>query len=159
MSTRLLKNLAPSLMLALLTGFSLHAAAQTTVDDAWVRATVPQQASTGAFMRITSTTDSTLVSVKSPVAAIVQIHASSMVNDVMSMKEVSGVELPAGKAVEIEPSGFHIMLINLTGQVREGDQVPLTLTVKNTKGEQEVIEVKAEARALNAPEHGGMHMH
>lgn len=159
MSTRFFAEIGQSSLLALLLGFSLNASAETTVDDAWVRATVAQQASTGAFMRITSTTDSKLVGVQSPVAKIVQIHQSSMVNDVMSMKEVAEVPLPAGKTVQIEPEGYHIMLINLVGQVKEGDQVPLTLTVENADGQKETIQVNATARALNAPEHGGMHMH
>jgi copper(I)-binding protein len=159
MSTRLFTLIGQPVVLALCLGFSLHAAAQTTVEDAWVRATVAQQASTGAFMRITSTTDSRLVDVQSPAAAIVQIHQSSMVNDVMSMKHVAEVALPAGKPVQIEPDGYHVMLINLVGQVKEGDQVPLTLIVENAKGDKETIQVNATARALNAPEQGGMHMH
>lgn len=159
MSTRFSALIGQPFVWALLFGFSVNASAQTTVEDAWVRATVAQQASTGAFMRITSTTDSKLLSVQSPVAAIVQIHQSSMVNDVMSMKEVAEVSLPAGKTVQIEPEGYHVMLINLVAQVKEGDQVPLTLTVENAKGEKETIQVNATARALNAPEHGGMHMH
>jgi copper(I)-binding protein len=159
MSTRFFSLISQSSVLALLLGLSLNASAQTTVEDAWVRATVAQQASTGAFMRITSTTDSKLIGVQSSVAKIVQIHQSSMANDVMSMKEVADVPLPAGKPVQIEPEGYHIMLINLVGQVKEGDQVPLTLTVENADGEKETIQVNAMARALNAPEHGGMHMH
>ncbi|MEQ7919383.1 copper chaperone PCu(A)C [Xanthomonas sp. WHRI 1810A] len=159
MRTRLFTSFGQPLALALLLGFSLNASAQTTVDDAWVRATVPQQPSTGAFMRLTASTDSKLVGVQSPVAGIVQIHQSSMVNDVMSMKPVAEVALPAGKTVAIDPEGYHIMLINLTGPIKEGDAVPLTLIVEDDKGEKETIEVTATARALNAPEHGGMHMH
>ena len=63
------------LLLSLL-GMSLHVSAQTVVDDAWVRATVAGQPSTGAFMHITSNTDSKLVEVRSPVARTVQIHES-----------------------------------------------------------------------------------
>ena len=40
------------------------------------------------------------------------------------------------------------MLMGLTGQIKEGDQVPLTLTVENAKGEKETIKVEAEARAM-----------
>ncbi|HEY0286732.1 MAG TPA: copper chaperone PCu(A)C [Pseudomonas sp.] len=158
MSTKIFKSISHTVALAALLGFSVHASAQVTVEDAWVRATVAQQASTGAFMHITSTTDSKLIKVKSPAANIVQIHQSSMINDVMSMKEVADVTLPAGKTVQIEPNGYHVMLINLVGQIKEGDQVPLTLVVENAKGEQESIEVNATARALNAPEHEAMHM-
>ena len=148
------------LLLSLL-GMSLHVSAQTVVDDAWVRATVAGQPSTGAFMHITSSTDSKLVEVRSPVAKTVQIHESKMQNDVMSMQPVTSVALPAGKSVAIEPEGYHVMLIDLVNQVKAGDQVPLTLIVEDSKGVKEQIEVKAEARALNSMpmhhDHGAMH--
>lgn len=147
------------LLLSLL-GMSLQVSAQTVVDDAWVRATVAGQPSTGAFMHITSSTDSKLVEVRSPVAKTVQIHESKMANDVMSMQPVSSVALPAGKNVAIEPEGYHVMLIDLVGQVKAGDQVPLTLIVEDSKGVKESIEVKAQARALNSMpmhDHGAMH--
>lgn len=147
------------LMLSLL-GMSLHVSAQTVVDDAWVRATVPGQPSSGAFMHITAATDSKLVEVKSPVAKTVQIHESKMENDVMSMQAVPSIALPAGKTVNIEPEGYHVMLIDLVGQIKEGDNVPLTLIVEDSKGSKESIEVQAQARALNnMPMHDHQHMH
>ncbi|MEF9672370.1 copper chaperone PCu(A)C [Pseudomonas sp. MWU13-2100] len=146
------------LMFSLLALLSVPAFAQTRVDDAWVRATVPGQPSTGAFMRITSSDNAKLLEAKSPVAKIVQIHQSKMDNDVMSMQPVQFVPLPAGKTVAIEPEGYHVMLIDLLGQVKEGDEVPLTLVLENAKGVKESIEVKAKARALNSmADHGDMH--
>ena len=149
------------LFLSLL-GMSLHVSAQTVVEDAWVRATVAGQPSSGAFMHITSTTDSKLIEVKSPVAGTVQIHQSTMENDVMSMKAVASVALPAGKTVNIDPEGYHVMLMDLVGQIKDGQDVPLTLVVENAKGEKESIEVTAKARALNSMpmhhhDHGAMH--
>ena len=148
------------LLLSLL-GMSLHVSAQTVVDDAWVRATVAGQPSTGAFMHITASSDSKLVEVQSPAAKTVQIHESKMENDVMSMQQVASVALPAGKSVAIVPEGYHVMLIDLVGQIKAGDQVPLTLIVEDSKGVKESIEVKAEARALNSMpmhhDHGDMH--
>ena len=148
------------LLLSLL-GLSLQVNAQTVVDDAWVRATVAGQPSTGAFMHITASSDSKLVEVQSPVAKTVQIHESKMENDVMSMQPVASVALPAGKSVAIVPAGYHVMLIDLVGQIKVGDQVPLTLIVEDSKGVKESIEVKAQARALNSMpmhhDHGSMH--
>lgn len=142
--------------------FSVEADAQTTVDDAWVRTTVPGQPSSGAFMRITADTDSKLLSVSTPVAKDAQIHEMSMTNDVMRMGKVDAVALPAGKTVALDPDGYHVMLMGLTGQIRPGDQVPLTLTVENAKGERETIEVKAPARGMMDPmdmghDHSSMH--
>jgi copper(I)-binding protein len=148
------------LLLSLL-GMSLQVNAQTVVDDAWVRATVAGQPSTGAFMHITASSDSKLVEVQSPVAKTVQIHESKMENDVMSMQPVASVALPAGKSVAIVPEGYHVMLIDLVGQIKVGDQVPLTLIVEDSKGVKKSIEVKAQARALNSMpmhhDHGSMH--
>ena len=147
------------LLLSLL-GMSLQVNAQTVVDDAWVRATVAGQPSTGAFMHITASSDSKLVEVQSPAAKTVQIHESKMENDVMSMQPVASVPLPAGKSVAIVPEGYHVMLIDLVGQIKVGDQVPLTLIVEDSKGVKESIEVKAQARALNSMpmhDHGAMH--
>ncbi|USU02659.1 MULTISPECIES: copper chaperone PCu(A)C [Pseudomonas] len=143
-----------------LLGLAFQVSAQTKVDDAWVRATVPTQSASGAFMTVTADSDSKLLSVASPVAKDVQIHEMSMKNDVMTMGPVKSVELPAGKAVSFDPNGYHVMLMGLTGQLKEGDSVPLTLTVENVKGEKETIEVKAPVRALTnmgGHDHSKMH--
>ena len=100
-----------------LMGLALPALAQTTVSDAWVRATVPHQQSTGAFMVLTASSDSKLVGVASPVAKTVQVHEMTMNGDVMGMREVKAVELPAGKAVTLDPNSLHVMLMGLNNQV------------------------------------------
>lgn len=140
-----------------LIGMVWQVSAQTRVDDAWVRATVAGQPSTGAFMTLQADSDSKLLSVQSPVAKTVQIHQSSMKDDVMSMRQVESVELPAGKPVSFDPHGYHVMLMDLTAQVKEGDKVPLILTVENAKGEKETIKMEAEARALGMADHSKMH--
>lgn len=143
--------------LALL-GLALPALAQTTVSDAWVRASVAQQQATGAFMTLTASSDSKLVGVASPVAKTVQVHEMTMHGDVMGMREVKAVELPAGKPVTLDPNGYHVMLMGLKQQVKEGEQVPLTLTIEDAKGVKETLQVQAPVRALNA-EAGGGHDH
>lgn len=140
-----------------LLGLACQVSAQTQVEDAWVRATVAGQQATGAFMTITSSSDSKLLSAQSPVAKIVQLHLSTMKNDVMSMQPVEFIDLPAGKPVTLDPHKYHVMLIDLVKQVKEGDKVPLTLTVENARGEKESITVEATARALNMPDHNKMH--
>lgn len=143
-----------------LMGLALPALAQTTVSDAWVRATVPHQQSTGAFMILTASSDSKLVDVASPVAKTVQVHEMTMNGDVMGMREVKAVELPAGKAVTLDPNSLHVMLMGLNNQVKEGDKVPLTLTIEDAKGAKETLDVQADVRALNAEAGGGHdHMH
>ena len=72
--------------------------AQVTVKDPWVRATVSAQKATGAFMQITSTQDARLVEASSPVAGVVEVHEMVLEKDVMKMRAIKGLDLPAGKA-------------------------------------------------------------
>ena len=136
---------------------STPAAAQITVKEPWVRATVAAQKATGAFMQISSVSDAKLVEAKSPAAGIVEIHEMKMDNDVMKMRAVSGVALPAGKTVELKPGGYHVMLMDLKAQVKAGDIVPLTLVFEGKDKKRETVEVKAIANSLTAAApQGGM---
>jgi len=138
--------------------FVLPAHAEVTVKDSWVRATVPQQKATGAFMQITSTQDARLVEVKSPVAGIVEVHQMTMEKDVMKMRVLThGLDLPAGKTVELKSGGYHVMLMDLKQQMKEGDSVPLTLVVEGKDKKRTMIDVKAPVKSLTGGGHmGGM---
>lgn len=142
-----------------LMGMALPALAETSVSDAWVRATVPQQHATGAFMVLTATTDSKLVGVASPVAKDVQVHEMTMNGEVMGMRQVKSIELPAGKAVSLDPNGYHVMLMGLHEQVKEGTQVPLTLTIEDAEGAKQTLQVQAPVRGLTADGSTGGHEH
>ena len=77
------------------------------VSDAWVRPAVKGQMATGAFMNITAKENSKLLSVSSPIAGVVEIHEMKMDKDVMKMSALTdGLELPAGKTVELKPGGL-----------------------------------------------------
>ncbi|MEG2794130.1 MAG: copper chaperone PCu(A)C [Pseudomonas sp.] len=151
-----LNNIKRAVLGLSLLGLAFQVSAQTKVDDAWVRATVPSQSASGAFMTLTADSDSKLLSVKSPVAKDVQIHEMSMKDDVMRMGPVDSVALPAGQAVKLDPEGYHVMLMGLKDQIKEGDQVPLTLTVEDAKGQKQDIQIKAPARSLGSAD--GHHM-
>ena len=129
---------------------SVPAFADVTVADPWVRATVPSQKATGAFMQLTSDANARLVSVRSPVAGVVEIHEMVMDGGIMKMSPIGGLDLPAGKAVELKPGGRHVMLMELKGQVKEGDKLPLTLVIEGKDGKQQTLEVAAPVRPLNA---------
>jgi len=129
---------------------SLPASAQVAVADAWVRGTVPGQKATGAFMRLTSLSDLSLVGAASPAAKVVEIHEMKQEGGMMKMGAVNRVALPANKTVELKPGGYHIMMMDLAQPLREGDTVPLTLTFEDKAGKKQTVEVKAPVRALTA---------
>ena len=144
--------------LAALALLSTTAFAQTTVTDAWVRGTVAQQKATGLFAQITSAQGGRLVSVSSPVAGVVEIHEMKMEGDVMRMRAVSDLALPAGKAVALKPGGYHVMLLDLKQALKAGDTVPVTLVVEGADKKRESIEIKAAVRtAAAAPAHEHKH--
>ncbi|MCF8199575.1 MAG: copper chaperone PCu(A)C [Sulfuritalea sp.] len=131
--------------------FILPAQAEVTIKEPWVRATVAQQKATGAFMQITSSQDARLVEARSPVAGVVEIHEMSMDKDVMRMRAMpGGLELPGGKTVELKSGGYHIMLMQLKQQMKEGANVPLTLIVEDKDKKRSTIEIKAPVKPLVA---------
>jgi copper(I)-binding protein len=125
-----------------------NASAEVAVKDAWVRGTVPSQTVTGAFMTITSSTDAKLVGASSPIASMTEIHESSMKGGVNHMHAVESIALPAGKAVELKPGGFHMMLMGVSKVVAAGQKVPLELTIEEKGGKRSTVKVEAAVRPL-----------
>jgi copper(I)-binding protein len=118
--------------------------AQTVeVKNAWVRATVQGQKATGAFMQITAPAASTLISVSTPVAGVAEVHEMKMDGDVMRMRPLAkGLELPAGKAVQLQPGGYHLMLMDLKLPLQKDTTIPVTLTLQDSKGVQSTQELR-----------------
>ena len=148
-----------ALPLLLASLISLPSIAQTSVKDAWVRGTVAEQKATGAFMQLTSASGARLVSVSSPAAGVVEIHEMKMEGSTMTMRALpSGLDLPAGKTVELKPGAYHVMLLDLKAPLKTGDTVDLQLVVEGKDGKKETIAVKAPVKALAATG-GGMAEH
>ena len=132
--------------------FSLAASAfaQVTVSEPWVRATVPEQKSTGAFMTLTATSASRLVQVSSPVAAVVEVHEMSMDNNIMKMRPITGLDLPAGKPIQLKPGGYHVMMIDLKRQMKQGETAPLTLVFEGVDKQLQTVTLDVPIRPLAA---------
>ncbi len=143
-------HIAVALLAACLTMSMSASQAEVVVTGAWVRATVPNQQATGAFMQLLSKKDTTLVSARSDIAGIVEVHEMKMENDVMRMRAVDGLKLPANQPVELKSGGYHLMMMDLKKQLKVGTEAQITLTFKNAKGESETIDVHAPV-ALNQP--------
>lgn len=146
----------PTLIAALaLTAGSAYA--QTVeVRDAWARSTVPNQKSSGAFMKLTAKEGTRLVGADSPVAGITEVHEMKMEGDVMKMRAVSALELPAGQTVELKPGGYHVMLMDLKTALKKDSTIPLTLLFKDAKGVESKVEVQLPVRSMapGAEAHG-----
>lgn len=97
----------------------------------------------GFFTVTNNGTDDRLVSAASPIANSVEIHTHSEVDGVMAMRQVDGVDLPNGVAVEFRPGSYHLMMfgVELVDGVTEA---PLTLTYDS--GEEMTLSVPIEGR-------------
>ena len=140
-----MKKLTSAAMLMTLVG---AAQAQVSVTAPWVRATVPAQKSTGAFMHVQSVKPARLVGVSSPAAAMVELHKMDMQGSVMKMGPVDSIELPAGTVINLASGGYHIMLTGLKRQLKAGETVVLTLQVQGKDGKRESLTVKVPVKPM-----------
>ena len=136
-----------ALMVVAALPFAAFAAEPVGVKNAWVRPTAPGQTTAGAYMELESATAAALVAVESAAAARAELHTMSMDGGVMRMRPVRKIDLPAKKTVKLAPGGFHVMLIDVKRPLKEGDKVPLALTVQTPDGAKSTIKVEAEVRA------------
>jgi len=151
----------PGLLVALALAFAPLAFAQTTVsvDNAWSRAQMAGRHG-AVYLTITGREGGDrLVGASSPVASKVELHETVMEEGVMKMREVPGMAIPAGAIITLQPSGLHIMLMNLKQPLKEGDSVPLTLVFEKA-GEVSTTAAVAKAGAPMPPGgHGHGHGH
>ena len=101
-------------------------------------------------MQLVSKKDTTLVSARSDIAGVVEVHEMKMENDVMRMRAVDGLKLPANQPVELKSGGYHLMMMDLKKQLKVGTEAQITLIFKNAKGESETTYVHAPV-ALSQP--------
>ncbi len=148
---------------ALLATFASYAAGGgIEISAAWTRATAPGQDQAGVDLTILSKQAGTLVGVSSPVAQTSSLHSMKTEGGMMRMREVQAIDLPAGRQMNLGKSGYHLMLEGLKAPLREGEIVPLTLSIKVGKQGVVKIETNAEVRSLtgtNAASHDNEHQH
>lgn len=151
---------------AILFAAACAAQAQTAavqVDKAWARASVQGQSGTGAFMTLTAREPLSLVGVATPVAGVAELHEMKMEGDIMRMRAIPALELPAGKPVELRPGGHHLMLMDLKAPLKVDTRVPVTLRFRDAKGATQTLEVsvpvsaRAPAGAAAPAPHGHKH--
>ena len=137
-----------ALIAALAAGSAFAQTAAVKVEGAWARASVPGQKGTGAFMKLTAKDGAKLVSASSPAAGVTEVHEMKMEGDVMKMRAVPALDLPAGKVVELKPGGYHVMLMDLKAPLMKDTVVPLTLVFKDAKGAESKVELKVPVSAV-----------
>ena len=145
-----LKSTLIGSVLTALVAFSGAVLAQSApkVEAAWARPTVNGQAGGGGFLKITggSSADK-LVGVSAPVSKTTELHTMEMDGNVMRMRPIEAIDIPAGQTVELKPGGNHVMFMGLTQTLKAGARFPLTLKFEKA-GEVKVdVQVATQAPA------------
>lgn len=154
--------LVSTLVAALASAPAWAQTAAVKVEGAWARASVQGQKATGAFMRLTAQDGARLVRAESPVAGVTEVHEMKMEGDIMKMRAVPALDLPAGKAVELRPGGYHVMLMDLKAPLAKDSAVPLTLVFQDARGVESQLSLQvpvATAAPGGAPAGGMAHGH
>ncbi len=135
------------LIAALVWAAAGSAVAQVNVSSAWARSTVPGQGGTGAFMTLISKDGGKLVGAASPVAGVVELHEMAMDNNVMKMRAIPALDLPAGREVQLKPGGYHVMLLDLKRPLKVGEKVQIELRLETRDGKRVTQPVEVEVRS------------
>lgn len=134
-------------------------AAEIMVMDAYARTGRPGAPTGAVFMMLHNMgdTEDRLIGAKSSAARAVQIHATEVKDDIVSMRHLEdGVPLDAGAVHEFARGGDHVMLMGLTESLENGDTVPVTLIFEKA-GEVTVDVIVDNDRGQ--PAKGGAHNH
>ena len=105
-------------------------AGDLVITQAWSRATPSGAKIAGGYLTIENkgTAADRLVGGAGDIAGKVEVHEMAMNNGVMTMRPLDkGLAIEPGKTVKLAPGGYHLMMMDLKGPLKQGDKVPVTL--------------------------------
>lgn len=143
-----------SLIAAAALVFTAAVQAQPKIEHPYARATMPGQPNGGGYLKIDNAAGAAdrLVAASAEVSKTVELHTMKLDNNVMRMRQIDAIDVPAGQAVELKPGGMHLMFIGLKAPLKAGDSFPVKLSFE--KAGEVVVDVKVEAAAAG---HGHKH--
>lgn len=149
-------------------GTTAPAAGGLTVEGAWARTSTGMANAGAAYLVVKNagTTADALISASSPVAGSAEVHetyvlaspsgammpaasdampaaSGAMAGEMMGMRPVARIDIPAGGSIELKPGGYHIMLMGLKQELVAGSTISLTLTFEKAPPITATLEVRA----------------
>ena len=105
-----------------------HTGDPIVVRDAWIREPPPRSPAAGYLVIENRGGEPVeLVAVATEAAEQTEIHIMEYKDDRMTMRQVAGLQVPAGEEVALKPGGAHLMLMELRRPLQDGDEVELVL--------------------------------
>ena len=129
------------------------------IEHPYARATAGGQRTGGAYLALVNggAAGDRLVAASTEVAAATELHEMRMEGDVMRMRQLDAIELPAASRVELAPGRLHLMLVGLKSPLKAGDRFPMTLRFE--KAGELTVQVHVEAPAAAAASRPAPHAH
>jgi hypothetical protein len=150
--------LGAGLLFAVSANLAAAQSGDVEIKSAWARATPGGAQTAAVYATVVSPAGDKLTAVSTPAAQKAELHTMTMDNGVMKMRQVDGIDLPAGKPVSLKPGGYHIMLMGLTQPLKEGQTIPLTLTFQKAGARQVTATVEKVGSMGPGNASGGMDM-
>ncbi|BAN35731.1 hypothetical protein SCD_n01920 [Sulfuricella denitrificans skB26] len=137
------------------------AAESISADDPYVRMVPPGMTVSGAFMVLKNadSKDHKVVKADSPAAKATELHTHTNDGGVMKMRQVKDIEIKTKGEAVLKPGSLHVMLIGLKQELKEGDNVAITLTFEDgssKKVEAPVRKIQTEMKMEMNHDHEGM---
>jgi copper(I)-binding protein len=122
----------PALLAASLAGSAWAQPAPIAVTEAWSRASTPSAQTGAIYVTVTAAEPDRLTAASTPYATKAEVHESTVTNGVVEMRPVpGGLPVTPGAPIHMAPGGYHIMLLGLKQPLKQGEQVPVTLTFEH----------------------------
>ncbi|MBR1269644.1 copper chaperone PCu(A)C [Bradyrhizobium sp. AUGA SZCCT0222] len=151
--------------LALVAGLQtvpLHAqevkAGSLVITQAWSRATPGGAKIAGGYLTIENkgSTPDRLIKGAADISGKIEVHEMAVNNGVMTMRELDkGLAIEPGKTVKLAPGGYHLMLMDLKGPLKQGDKVPVTLEFEKAGKVTLSLDVQGVGAQAPAPDRSG----
>lgn len=132
------------------------------VETPWARASAPTARTGAAFLSVRNESDAPdrLVGVETPAAERAELHTHLEENGIMRMRRIPAIDVPAHATVNLEPGGFHVMLMGLHAPLAEGETFPITLTFEKSGSVRIIVPVQGVAASVpETPASSHTHQH
>ena len=129
---------------------------EVVIRDGWIQEGPPSQKITAGYMVIENHTDTdlSLQSASTEVAQVVELHKMEFVEGIMKMHRVETINIPAGGQTELKPGGYHLMVIGLRKELKDGDKVDIRLQFSHDIRKTVTVPVKPRS-AMAGPRNSG----
>ncbi|MBR1142191.1 copper chaperone PCu(A)C [Bradyrhizobium sp. AUGA SZCCT0431] len=128
------------------------------ITQAWSRATPGGAKIAGGYLTIENkgSTSDRLIKGAADISGKIEVHEMAMNNGVMTMRSLDkGLAIEPGKTVKLAPGGYHLMLMDLKGPLKQGDKVPLTLEFEKAGKVTLSLDVQGVGAQAPAHDHSG----